>query len=291
LGVGWRNLLAYQPAGPQLDKLEELSTVDRRRVSAGVSLLAATTAIVLASPPAAGALTTVASHPRIAAKLPGVQSANAGWASSNWSGYALTGGPYTSITGSWKVTKVAASSRQTFSSTWIGIDGFNDSNLIQTGTEADYYNGAAHYNAWWEILPAAETPISTISVQPGDAMTANIFQITTGANAGKWSITISDVTRNQSFTTTQSYKGQLTSAEWIEEAPSIGSRVATLAHYGGPLTIDPGTVNGQNPGLVPADGGVMVQRAGQVSTPSTPDADADGFNMGYGSTAPAPPAS
>ena len=266
--------------------------MDRRRLTAGVSLVAATAAIVLASPPASGAVTTVASHPRIGAKLPAGGSSSAGWASSNWSGYAITGGPYTAITGSWTVTKVSASSRQTFSSTWIGIDGFNDSNLIQTGTEADYYNGSAHYNAWWEILPAAETPISTITVQPGDAMTANIHQLTSGSNAGQWSITITDVTRNQTFSTTQSYKGQLTSAEWIEEAPSIGGRIATLAQYGSPLTVDPGTVNGQNPGLVPGDGGVMVQRFGaQVSTPSSPDSDADGFNMAYGSRAPSAPGS
>ena len=270
----------------------EIAYVARRTISAGLSLVAVTAALTLSFEPAAGAVATVASHPRIAAKLPAGGTSTAGWASSNWSGYAITGGPYASITGSWKVTAVSASSRQTFSSTWIGIDGFNDSNLIQTGTEADYYNGSAHYNAWWEILPAAETPISTISVQPGDAMSANIAQITTGANAGKWNIAITDGTRNQTFTTTQSYKGQLTSAEWIEEAPSVGGRIATLAQYGSPLTIDPGTVNGGNPGLVAADGGVMVQRFGQqVSTPSSPDTDTDGFNVAYGSRAPSPPGS
>src|SRR5215472_2026642 len=275
---------------------EEISNVDRRRITAGVSLLAAVAAVVLTSPPASGAL-TVASHPRIGAKIPSGSSTNAGWASSNWSGYAVTGGPYTSITGSWTVTKVTGSSRgATYSSTWIGIDGFNDSNLIQTGTEADYYNGSAHYNAWWEILPAAETPIATISVQPGDVLSANIFKITSGTNAGKWSITISDARGGQSFTTIQAYSGQLTSAEWIQEAPSVGGRIATLAQYGSPLTVDPGTVNGGNPGLVAADGGVMVQRHGffgstQVSTPSNPDSDSDGFNMAYGSQTPAVPGS
>ena len=49
----------------------------------------------------------------------------------------------------------------TYSSAWIGVDGFNDNDLIQTGTEQDYYSGGAHYDAWWEILPAAETEIST----------------------------------------------------------------------------------------------------------------------------------
>ena len=262
--------------------------MSRRRFTTGLSLLATVAAMVVVPPAAGGRLTTVASHPRIGAKLPAGGASSAGWASSNWSGYAITGGPYTSITGSWNVAGVARSLHATYSSTWIGIDGFNDSNLIQTGTEADYYNGSAHYNAWWEILPAAETPISTISVSPGDVMTASIRQV----GNGTWTITIGDISKNQSFTTAQSYAGQLSSAEWIEEAPSLGGRIATLAQFGSPLTIDPGTVNGGNPRLVPADGGVMVQRFGQqVSTPSNPDSDSDGFAMRYGSATPAPPGS
>ena len=78
------------------------------------------------------------------------------WAASNWSGYAETG-TYTGVTGTWTIPTVAVSTSATYSSAWVGVDGFNDSNLIQTGTEEDYYSGAAHYNAWWEILPASET--------------------------------------------------------------------------------------------------------------------------------------
>ena len=35
----------------------------------------------------------------------------------------------------------------------------------------------------------------------------------------------------------------------------------------------------------------MIQRNRQVSTPSAPDGDTDGFNMAYGSKAPAAPGS
>lgn len=210
---------------------------------------------------------------------------NFGWSSTNWSGYAITGGPYNSITGTWKVTAVSSTSGSSYSSTWIGIDGFNNSDLIQTGTEADYYNKSAHYNAWWEILPAAETPIS-MTVTPGDTMSASI----TNQGGGKWLITIKDVTRNESFSTTQSYSGPLSSAEWIQEAPTVNGRVATLAHYG-QVTMDPGTVNGGNPYLTTSEGGTMTNSRGTtvISTPSTPDADTDGFNVAYGSTSPAAP--
>jgi hypothetical protein len=224
----------------------------------------------------------VVHHPRVPARA----VTNAGWASSNWSGYAKAG-RYTKATAAWVVPGVARSTKATYDSQWVGIDGFNNSNLIQTGTETDYYNGSAHYGAWWEILPAAETVIPSITVHPGDHMTASI----TKGSGSSWTITIKDVTTNQTFTTVKTYTGPGTSVEWIEEAPSVGGHVATLARYTSPDTFDPGTANGVNPGLTAADGGVMIQRSRQVSTPSAPDRDTDGFNMSYGSTAPAAPGS
>jgi hypothetical protein len=247
---------------------------------------AATTAAVLsgsmfltALAPVAGA---VVHHPRVAER----PLANAGWASSNWSGYAKTGS-YTSATAAWVVPSVARSSKATYDSQWVGIDGFNDSSLIQTGTETDYYNGSAHYGAWWEILPAAETVITSITVHPGDHMTASI----TKGSGSSWTIKITDATTGKTFSTVKTYTGPGTSAEWIEEAPSVGGHIATLAHYSSPDTFDPGTANGHSPALTAADGGVMVQKSHQVSTPSVPDRDADGFNMSYGSTAPTAPGS
>jgi hypothetical protein len=180
------------------------------------------------------------------------------------------------------VPGVAPSSKPTASSNWIGIDGYNNSSLIQTGTESDYYNGAPHYYAWWEILPAAETEISTIAVNPGDTVSASISK----GSGSLWTITIKD--GSQTFTTTKTYTGPQTSAEWIEEATSFGGRVAPLASYGQTM-FDPGTVNGGNPHLTNDQAGVMVQKRVQVSTPSVPDADTDGFNVAYGPTAPPPP--
>lgn len=223
-------------------------------------------------------------HPRVTASAHGGTS-SLGWASSNWSGYAITGGPFTAITGKWAVPSVLPSRKGTYSSNWIGIDGFNNSSLIQTGTESDYYQGSAHYDAWWEILPASETVIPSIAVHPGDVFTASITE-----SGGQWVISITDSTTGQGFSIKQSYSGPLTSAEWIEEAPTVGGRIAPLAHYS-TTNFDPGTANGVNPGLVPADGGTMVQNGATVSTPSNPDRDTDGFAIAYGSVQPAAPGS
>jgi len=246
---------------------------------------AAAAAVVLsgaATAPLAVNAGAIVHHPRVSAAA----RTQAGWASSNWSGYAKTGS-FASVNGAWVVPDVASSRKATYSSQWVGIDGFNNSSLIQTGTEADYYNGSAHYAAWWEILPAAETVIPSITDSPGDNMSASISK----GSHGSWTITITDTTTGKGFMTSQSYSGPGTSAEWIEEAPSVGGHVATLATYSSPDTFDPGTASGVNPGLTAADGGVMIQRNRQVSTPSAPDGDTDGFNMAYGSKAPAAPGS
>ena len=253
-----------------------------RGLVATVSAAGLAAAALLA--PAGADVGAVVHKPRISAHS--TAAAATGWSSSNWSGYAVTstGTPFTSITGTWKVPAVSPTKTATYSSNWIGIDGFNNSSLIQTGTESDYYSRSAHYAVWWEILPAAETPITTMTVHPGDVMTASI---TRGVNS-VWTITIADASTGQSSTTIHTYTGPLTSAEWIEEAPTIGGRVATLAHYGS-ATFDPGTANGLTPGFTAADSGAMVQKGVQVSTPSVPDVEADGFNVAYGSTAPSAP--
>jgi hypothetical protein len=254
-----------------------------RRLLAVASVVG-TGAAVWALPAGSAASPAIFHHPRI--RLAGAGNRSAGWSSSNWSGYALSGSGYSSVTAQWVVQPVSPSRKATYSSEWVGIDGYNNSSLIQTGTESDYYNGAGHYDAWWEILPAAETVIPSIAVSPGDHMSAKIAK----GSGSSWTIMISDTSRSESFSTVQTYTGPQTSAEWIEEAPTVGGRVAPLANYG-QTTFDPGTVNGINPGLSASDGGVMIQKGIQVSTPSNPDTDTDGFNMAYGAAAPPPPAS
>jgi hypothetical protein len=235
------------------------------------------------------------------------------WAASNWSGYAKTG-TFTGVSGTWIVPQVSPTTSATYSSAWIGVDGFNNSDLIQTGTEEDYYNGSAHYNAWWEILPAAETAISTSSypVSPGDHMSAQIWETSTTVSIGRfrhassehvWQIAIADTTKGWHFQTGQPYNGPGTSAEWILEAPSVGGKVATLNPYTVSAPAGAGdfdnagtlsTIGGSN---VPAyknaglnynnDGGAMIQNNVQVSTPGHPDSSLNAFEVQYGANTPA----
>jgi hypothetical protein len=208
-----------------------------------------------------------------------------GWYSSNWAGYAVAGGPYSSVGAQWTVPAVRASYRGSFSALWVGIDGFTSSALIQAGTEADYFNGAAHYSAWWEILPAPAVTIRTLSVRPGDRMSVTITRV----SSGRWRIVVKDA-RSGSYATTRAYTGSASSAEWIEEAPIVSGRTTLLAAHS-TIVFDHASLDGGNPGLVSLDAGAMIRRGFLVDTPSAPDADADGFALAEQATSPPRPRS
>jgi hypothetical protein len=212
------------------------------------------------------------------------------WTSLNWSGYALTGTSISNVVGNWKVPQVQTPTtkkkKARYSSSWVGIDGFNNAHLIQAGTEQDWVHGTKFYRAWWEILPAAETPITSLLIHPGDAMSVSI----TEGVSPTWTIQVSDTTTNQTFTIVKSYSGPRTSAEWIQEAPTIGRHVAMLAPDTN-VVFDHGKLNLANPGLISAEAGAMFKAGLQISTPSAPNPNQDGFAVAYGRVAPPAPSS
>jgi Peptidase A4 family len=193
--------------------------------------------------------------------------------STNWSGYAKTG-TFTAATGTWTVPTVSGSGSH-YSSQWVGIDGFNNSNLIQTGTEADVVGGRASYAAWWEILPAAETRIS-LTVHAGDSITGSVSK-TSGTT---WKITLTDNTSGASFTTSKTYRGSGTSAEWIEEATQVNGNIGTPPQFS-TFSFSGLTANGASPGLVSSQEILLVQNGVTYSTPSSPNSGGNGFSVSY----------
>src|SRR5438309_1000367 len=55
--------------------------------------------------------------------------------SHNWSGYAATGGTYTSVSGTWTVPQFNADSQPGVDAAWVGIGGVRSRDLIQAGTQ------------------------------------------------------------------------------------------------------------------------------------------------------------
>ena len=160
--------------------------------------------------------------------------------SSNWSGYAVAtnlnspqSNSVTAVSGSWTVPTVTGTGTA-YSAVWVGIDGDTSSSVEQIGTEEDIVNGRAEYSVWYEMYPLGSVAISSMSVSPGDNITASVQYLTSGTNAGKFQLTITDTSQtNDTFTTYQSASGaQRSSAEWIVEAPSSNQGILSLANFG-----------------------------------------------------------
>jgi hypothetical protein len=187
----------------------------------------------------------------------------------NWSGYAAatnlnkpTANSVTYVAGSWKVPTVTGSgSGTTYSSAWVGIDGYGNNTVEQTGTEEDVVNGVPLYRAWWEMYSTVtgqpEQVISSMTISPGDSINASVTYFTSGSHAGQFLLSITDTSKsNDSFSiyetsaATQNPGAQRSTAEWIVEAPSVGGSIAKLASFSQvTFTNASATINGVTGGI------------------------------------------
>jgi Peptidase A4 family len=172
--------------------------------------------------------------------------------STNWSGYAVAGGRYTTVSASWTQPAVNCSVTPTgWSSFWIGLDGDTSNTVEQTGTEADCSSGRAVYSAWFEMYPKFPKNYAD-TVAPGDRFTSTVS--TDGK--GNFALTLSDTTRGWSHTTSARLKSaRLASAEVIAEAPSSSGGVLPLADFGtvgfSGATVNGATLTSSTPGIDP----------------------------------------
>lgn len=161
--------------------------------------------------------------------------------SGNWSGYAITGSgspPFIEVVGDWYVPNIGASTKSItgFSSEWVGIDGdCACDDLIQDGTEADFYGGSAHYDAWFEFIPQPEVVFKGFSVAPGDLISAySEKEVVGGKVTGLYFIANFSTNQHASASLTippgTTFSGK--SAEWIVERTEVnGSFMNPLPFY------------------------------------------------------------
>lgn len=141
--------------------------------------------------------------------------------SSNWAGYAIhrSGVRFKSVSGTWKQPETACTAgAASFSSAWLGLGGFRETSraLEQIGSEVDCNaHGKVVSTVWYELVPAPSHTIR-MKVSPDDELSASVTV------AGHTvSLALHDLTRHSSFTrTTQVSTVDVSSAEWIVEAPS-----------------------------------------------------------------------
>jgi hypothetical protein len=207
--------------------------------------------------------------------------------SSNWSGYVATGGTFTAVSGTWTVPQVSGTQPGAGDATWVGIGGERSRDLIQAGTDATVLGaGRVRYSAWIETLPQAAQTVP-LTVSPGDTVTVSLTQ----REDGVWAITFENHMTGQRYQTTVRYSSSLSSAEWIEEAPSGGRRTLPLDDFGTVQFRNATTVKDGRE-MTAAQAGArpiaMVDRSGQVlARPSPIDGDGAGFSVTRLPTAPA----
>jgi hypothetical protein len=263
-----------------------------------IPTLAATAACALGVVPAASASTDV-------------QQA----ASENWSGYVVGGSSsgasatqYKSASASWVAPAAKCTTGQSYSSFWVGLGGSgNTEALEQAGTEADCSStGAPSYFAWYELVPSAPVRVN-MTIHPADKISSRVTVEGTSVT-----VALADATTGASFTKTlQMSNPDVSSAEWIAEAPSTcqegvssctplaladfgtvtftnASATTASGHTGtisdpdwstAALTLSPGS---SSSGFGGADFASQESSAG--ATPSTPSSDGSSFSVAWSGT-------
>jgi hypothetical protein len=199
--------------------------------------------------------------------------------STNWSGYAVSGsnGQFSSVSASWKQPTATCSSgsrrSETFSSFWVGLDGFASDSVEQTGTEADCEGRTADYFGWYEMFPADPVNFSN-PVKPGDSFSASV----TFSGTETFTLVLTDHTQGWTQDITQNQTGlDRSSAEVITEAPSSESGVLPLADFG-TVTYSGATVNGTSLGSQSPTEIIMIDNSSEDKDSTSSISSSGGFS-------------
>jgi hypothetical protein len=205
------------------------------------------------------------------------------YTSTNWSGYMSTVGSFNQISAAWTATNPTGVSNTTSAdSSWIGIGGVSSSDLIQVGTQNTISpSGQISTSAFYELLPAVSQPVPGVTVRPGDSISASLTEI----SSNEWSISITDLTDNQTYTSSVAYTSTNSSAEWIEEDPSYSARhqipfdnFQTSIFSSGATTL-----NGTNDSMAASNAQPITMEGSRsaqtLATPSAITSDGGGFNV------------
>lgn len=160
-----------------------------------------------------------------------------------------------------------------YSSSWVGIDGWGSSDVLQAGTESDAYcvpgvGSGTYYGAWIEWYPYGSVGIGGFPVSPGD----DIYILVWNTSPTQGYVYLANLNTNQAvgFSLT-AYPGHSlfgNTAEWVVERPQVYYGLAYLANYISDYFSDcyASTFNGTlyYPGLPSATLGDMLDNNGNV---------------------------
>jgi hypothetical protein len=161
--------------------------------------------------------------------------------SGNWSGYAVpsevskTTDMFNLVEGAWQIPTVKGGTTASYSSTWVGLDGYTTPSVEQTGTEQDWDGTAQQNYVWFEMYPSPAYEIVGFPANPGDIIWAQVKFVAETKAGYVFQLTIENLTQNAEFAVPTSYttvkSAGRKSAEWIVEAP-FDKAILPLANYG-----------------------------------------------------------
>jgi Peptidase A4 family len=204
--------------------------------------------------------------------------------STNWAGYAVTGGTYTSVAANWIEPSVTCTS-DGIVGFWVGLDGWGSSSVEQDGTGVDCSKGTPQQFAWWETYPANSVQVYDAPVSAGDQMSSSIV----AQGHGRYLMVLTDWTKRWTVRNPAMLpSGQNASAEIVAEAVTSGTDITTLPDFGA-IGFTNATINGASLQAADAQPIDMTDSLSNVIATTT-DADPNGdFIVNYtGTIASAP---
>ncbi len=219
----------------------------------------------------------VAAAPSSSAATTDAQSA----VSENWAGYVVGSSSqnaaeqFSSVSGSWVEPSVKCTTGQGYSAFWVGLGGSGgqSGSLEQVGTEADCTSGGSgDYFAWYELVPSAPVKLD-LAVRPGDQVSGRVT-----VSGSQVTVALSDSTAGTSVARTlQMSNPDVSSAEWIAEAPSSCDQTSNCQ----PLPLaDFGMVNFTGASATAAGHTGTISDSNWTADAVSLDGSADGAGLG-----------
>ena len=206
--------------------------------------------------------------------------------STNWAGYAVTGGTYTSVASNWVEPNVTCTSNGIVGF-WIGLDGWGSTSVEQDGTGVDCSSGSPQQFAWWETYPENSIQVYQAPVAAGDRMSSEVVS----EGNGQYVLALTDWTENWSERNVVSAPtAQNASAEIVAEAVTNGSSITALPDFGD-IGFTGSTINGgtlQSAAAEPIDMTDMSDNL--IATTTAADSTGD-FLVNYAGSTTVPAAS
>ncbi len=145
--------------------------------------------------------------------------------SRTWSGnFADGGNNYTYVQAFWTESCIAWGTNDHYS-TWAGIGGIGNNNLVQAGADGDNWNAVSHdYVAWVENLGSGYN-VSVFNFNCGDNMLAEVA-------SGNCMLIVDQTSGATSGWRCSGANANSSTAECIVEAPTVNGSTAYLSNYG-----------------------------------------------------------